>query len=316
MKHHYLFPAIALLLSCSAADLPSAHSTLSPEPLNRDITRLSAPSDPQPASADQSPQNGDKTVRVEAAFTVGQECPNNMALVEGEYCSKPNHDQPQYDETGIGDPTCEVWKEKPCNMGGTLPSCRFARCMKYSPASSICLGSTVHKSFCMDQYEYTAPGETLPTTMVNFHQAKQICENNGKRLCTETEFEFACQGSENYPYSTGYERPDGICNIDVEKDLVRPGDVRIRKSLLVPSGSMKECRAKDTAVWDLNGNEDEITVRDRSLAPSSPKETGTHANALKGGWMGPVRNRCHPATTAHDDGYYNTITGFRCCANH
>jgi len=249
-------------------------------------------------------------------------CPHDMVFVSGEYCSKPNHDQSQYDETGIGDPQCEIWMEKPCDQGGTHPSCMFARCKKYKATSSMCLGETVHKEFCMDKIEYTNPGDLLPLTMsdplrhnepVNFTHAEKVCAENGKRLCYETEFEFACQGEENFPYSTGYERPDLICNIDIEKDIGGPGD-RMRKDLLVPSGSLKDCKSP-FGIYDLNGNADEITIRDRSPAPSNSKETGKHKNALKGGHYAPVRNRCHPTTTAHDDGYYNTVTTFRCCTD-
>jgi len=35
---------------------------------------------------------------------------------------------------------------------------------------------------------------------------------------------------------------------------------------------------------------------------------------LKGGWWMPARNRCRPATTAHDDYYKDIQVGTRCCA--
>ena len=38
-------------------------------------------------------------------------------------------------------------------------------------------------------------------------------------------------------------------------------------------------------------------------------------NALKGGWWMAARNRCRPATTAHDDYYKDIQIGVRCCAD-
>ena len=135
----YIFPIIAVsfLIACSSVQFS--------QPLVPQVSETYLP------SVEPIPQ-----------VIVKKACPDNMALVSGEYCSKPNHDLSQYDETGIGDPQCEVWKEKPCNLGGTHPSCMFARCEKYKETSSICLIDTIHKEFCMDKTEYTNPGDTLP----------------------------------------------------------------------------------------------------------------------------------------------------------
>jgi sulfatase modifying factor 1 len=257
-----------------------------------------------------------------ASPVIEEKCLEGMAWVKGEYCPKPNHDLPQYDETGTGDPQCKTWMEKPCNLGGTKPTCLFARCAEYKETSSICLAPTIYKSFCMDKYEYTKPGDTKPLTMINFRQAEKIAKDNGKRLCYETEFEFACSGEKDYPYSTGYTRPDGICNIDQTKNIVALSlnpynhrmEARVNPALVVASDSMPDCKS-DAGVYMLNGNVDEITIRDRSPAPGNTKEKGSHNNSLKGGWLGGVRNRCRPATTAHDDGFYNTSTGTRLCSD-
>jgi hypothetical protein len=42
---------------------------------------------------------------------------------------------------------------------------------------------------------------------------------------------------------------------------------------------------------------------------------GPWASALKGGWWLAGRNRCRPATVAHDERYRDFQTGFRCCAD-
>jgi hypothetical protein len=61
-------------------------------------------------------------------------------------------------------------------------------------------------------------------------------------------------------------------------------------------------------VYDLVGNVDEPVLKDPpGLAPFS--------NALKGGWWMPARNRCRPATTAHNDYFTGIQIGIRCCGN-
>jgi hypothetical protein len=49
--------------------------------------------------------------------------------------------------------------------------------------------------------------------------------------------------------------------------------------------------------------------------PASHAYSPPFRNALKGGWWMAARNRCRPATTAHDDFYEDTQIGVRCCAD-
>jgi len=267
---------------------------------------------PDHCPVEKHPTSG--TVKVESAFSVSSEkpaCPNDMVFVSGEYCSKPNHDLPQYDQTGTGDPTCEKWKEKPCNKGGTLPSCKFARCLKYKPSSQICLGKQSHKAFCIDRDEGGSDGVSTPIHDVNYYQAVAECSKRGKRLCNESEWIFSCEGPNNNPYSTGLDRPDGVCNLDIEKGLAKGSELA---DLGKPSSSFPACMSW-AGVREMTGNYDELTVRDVSPAPSSSKEMGSHHNALHSGWWGPIRGRCIPATTGHDDYFHETQISFRCCSN-
>jgi formylglycine-generating enzyme required for sulfatase activity len=73
----------------------------------------------------------------------------------------------------------------------------------------------------------------------------------------------------------------------------------------MPSGTMPRC-VSWAGVHDMTGNVDEWTVN----------ETGQpFDSALKGGWWGPIRGRCRPATTAHNEGFIYYQIGFRCCAD-
>ena len=73
----------------------------------------------------------------------------------------------------------------------------------------------------------------------------------------------------------------------------------------LPSGSRPTCKSK-TGVYDMTGNVDEWT---KSSVP------GERPSVLKGGYWGPVRTRCRPATKAHDETHTFYQQGFRCCAD-
>lgn len=220
-------------------------------------------------------------------------CPAGMVHVAGEYCTEVTQE-------------CEKWREPPCRVKQTK-FCLFARCEKFKP--SVCTGQRVHKDFCADVDEYTKPGETLPLTNIDYFQAEKICQDNGKRLCKETEWEFACEGEQMFPHTTGYDRPTNSCNIDIEHGLGKIGGLN---NLAKPSASLTQC-VGPFGTRNQNGNVDEWTTRDRSPNPGTTKEHGTHNNALKGGWWSPVRDRCRPATTAHADSFHEVQVGFRCC---
>ena len=50
--------------------------------------------------------------------------------------------------------------------------------------------------------------------LTSWVQAGEMCAAEGKRLCTEDEFNFACEGPEMRPYVYGYDRDEATCNID------------------------------------------------------------------------------------------------------
>jgi formylglycine-generating enzyme len=208
-------------------------------------------------------------------------CPEAMALVEGEYCTEVRQD-------------CIAWMDPPATPA--------ARCAEFAP--SQCVGPRVHRRFCVDRDEYVAPGETLPQGDVSWSKARAICERQKKRLCLETEWEFACEGEKMYAYPTGPRRDSTVCNFD-KLDLVDPRTGKLRDQR-VPAAQLDRC-VSPFGVRAMSGNVDEWVWRDRTAGP--------FRSALKGGWWMPARDRCRPATTAHDEDYEELQTGFRCCAD-
>ena len=112
-------------------------------------------------------------------------CPDaaHMALVDGDYCPEVRHE-------------CKRWLES----GGAFA---YYRCAEYT--SATCLSkSRVHMRYCMDKDEYARPGERLPMSHASWTDAKNLCEQQGKRVCLESEWNFACEGEEmRAPTPTG-----------------------------------------------------------------------------------------------------------------
>ncbi len=170
--------------------------------------------------------------------------------------------------------------------------------------------------FCIDRFEYPNRRGEYPWIMVDWNDARALCGSARKRLCTEAEWTFACEGEEALPYPYGYDRDPNACVIDrpwrhVDEDALSPPDGE--RALLEldrlwqgePSGSHPRCRSP-FGVYDMTGNVDEWTT---SVV------TGERPSILKGGYWGPVRTRCRPSTRAHGESFTFYQQGFRCCTD-
>lgn len=224
-------------------------------------------------------------------------CPDDMALVEGRYCPLVQ----------------QICVDRPKIVGGP----GYEQCRKYAP--SRCMSTERRPMrFCMDRYEWPNQKGERPRTLVSWPEASALCESAGKRLCTMHEWEFACEGESMKPHVYGFERDPQACNFDrpyiqrtynyarweacMQNDACRAEYQRLDQRL--PAGSMPRC-VSDHGVYDLNGNANEWVVRTDQRFPNR--------SGLKGGWWGPVRNRCRPMTVFHLEGDYGYEVGFRCC---
>jgi formylglycine-generating enzyme required for sulfatase activity len=230
-----------------------------------------------------------------------------MVRVEGEYCpgaiQRCIEHHPEYAARKEKDPTVSE------------------RCLRYD--KSRCLSKKkVELAFCMDRYEYPNQLGEKPWILVSWLQAKSLCEKENKRLCTEDEFNLACEGPEMLPHVYGYERDATKCNID--KDYRQPDHSR---QMLTYTDCLKSdwCKAEierldqrhaigatnSCVSWagivDLNGNVNEWV--------ELPGKESPHRSGLKGGWWGPVRNRCRPTVKFHKEYDYGYEAGFRCCTD-
>lgn len=215
-------------------------------------------------------------------------CPMGMVFIDGDYCSQVRH-------------FCAEWLDDP-----KLP---YARCGRYERRAQ-CLTPTEHLRFCIDREEFTRPGSSIPENFLSFALGVKLCRTSNKRLCKEREWNFACEGEEMRPYPYGWSR-EPKCNQDHDDLLethIEKGKQRQRlRDLRAPSGEFPEC-VSPFGVLNLVGNLDEPVLRDGI-------SDGPMRMALKGGWWMPGRNRCRPATTAHDIYYRDVQVGARCCAD-
>jgi hypothetical protein len=222
-------------------------------------------------------------------------CPPDMVEVEGEYCP-------------LVEQKCLRWLDPETKL----------QCAEFEqPAHpGACGMQTQHKKYCVDRYEWPNKFGAVPRYMVSWKEAKATCEGVGKRLCSDTEWTLACEGParQPYPYGNGYVRDDAACNIDKpyiwphpEKvyDARTSADELARLDQREPSGSRASC-VSPYGVHDMTGNVDEWVTNESQFG--HPFKSG-----LKGGYWGPVRTRCRPMTTGHEETFRYYQIGFRCC---
>ena len=126
-------------------------------------------------------------------------CREGMVRVEGEYCPAVVEE-------------CLEEHDEYKNRGDRTVS---ERCLKYKEPSTCVSKERRHMSFCMDRYEWPNQVGEVPRVLTSWTQAVSECKSIGKRICTEDEFNFACEGPEMLPYVYGYERDAGVCTIDL-----------------------------------------------------------------------------------------------------
>ncbi|MGV3624248.1 MAG: protein kinase domain-containing protein [Archangium sp.] len=152
------------------------------------------------------------------------------------------------------------------------------------------LSSVDVPAFCIDAFEYPNKRGASPTASIGFADAKRLCDAQGKRLCSEAEWEKSCKGpgGAKWPYGASFDADS--CN--TEDDI---GDARS----LAPAGRFAKCRS-GYGVADMSGNVAEWTA-DRIIKGGSfaSGDYAVRCSARKNG-----------ASFAK-----STEVGFRCCAD-
>jgi len=203
--------------------------------------------------------------------------------------------------------TCKKWSEKKEN------------CLEFDKEKWEKIKKDLPKKemhFCIDPYEWPNRIEGAPWVMVTWDESKALCESRGKRLCSEEEWTFSCEGEEMLPFPNGYIRDAEKCNIDkrwkaYDNTMMFPrGTNKFRKELGHlwqghSSGSNPEC-ASPFGIHDMLGNVEELTTTSR---PNKYK------SILKGGYWAGRKFQCRSSIRSHGELHTFYQQGFRCCAD-
>jgi hypothetical protein len=160
-------------------------------------------------------------------------------------------------------------------------------------------------------------GGVLPWTNLKYPEAKAACESAGLRLCTESEWQQACQGQSGtckWSYTPATDTCDAYethaaagnvgCNTGEYDHPVEPD-----AEWLLPTGFMSFCYADHGAgneIFDLSGNAKEWTAA-----------RSAEVNPLRGGSMNNVAggSTCTFNFTVANDTFRFQNVGFRCCSD-
>ncbi len=127
--------------------------------------------------------------------------------------------------------------------------------------------------FCIDVFEFPNKPCELPFVWTSPSYAKKVCELQGKRLCSQIEWQLACHADPNDGPDTRYAYGDTL-DLDVCHTKRRHRQVaekpctstdaqttyRTCSTDTEPSGSFPKCRSR-YGVYDLHGNVAEIMMR-------------------------------------------------------
>lgn len=237
----------------------------------------------------------------------GDKCPADMVLAAGEYL---------LDSAGKDTEAIREWQDKSCSKWrGKSQVCEQFDEKRW--ASMRKKGKHRPMNVCVDRYEYPNQKGEYPMVVVSYTEATTLCKKQNKRLCTESEWTFACEGPDATPYPYGYVRSAQKCTVDVTTEVLADDALWPRNTEravrgidkafhATPSGDKADCKSP-FGIHDMTGNLDEWTHTTR---PGSG-----YPSILKGGFWSKVRARCRPQTRAHGPIFVTYETGFRCCAD-
>lgn len=102
--------------------------------------------------------------------------------------------------------------------------------------------------FYIDKYEFPNQANEYPIVNVTFSQAESMCNQVGKRLCTEQEWQQAAAGPESFSYGYSNTFESGRCNTPILQNSYWKSGKSLAKS-----GSFSRC-FNSYKLFDMIGN--------------------------------------------------------------
>jgi hypothetical protein len=198
----------------------------------------------------------------------------------------------------------------------------FSQC----PAGMIEIGK-----FCIDQYEAPNKKGEKPFVARNALEGEKWCKDQGKELCSDIQWQDACEGQAKNPFPYGKEYKKSQCNDDKQWRIVNwalvagynpenPNSTPQSKihvdhlNQTEASENRAGCRTQE-GVYDLTGNAAEW-VRNERKRPSQANGT-IYGHNIKGCFWSKCYKNANPScaftNSNHASSFRSYETGFRCC---
>lgn len=176
--------------------------------------------------------------------------------------------------------------------GGTFVKGRLNQEVEEISSSSEPLAEVATvPAFFIDRFEYPNVRGQEPVGRTSWEAAVATCEESGKRLCTENEWEKACKGPGNLVYTYGDTWDPVFCGGSADEPYT--------------VGNRADC-VSNYGVYDMSGGFREWT------ATSPPNKA--HRKVVKGGLKGNAERGTRCAFSVDVDAAFSEgILGFRCC---
>jgi formylglycine-generating enzyme required for sulfatase activity len=217
-------------------------------------------------------------------------CPSEMRLVEGTHYERMSH-------------LC---------LDSRVDT-KDTHCYRYHEGLSLLEGPTSGIRVCMDQFEAPNQRGAKPLVLQSYRGAKRWCEKRGKRLCSETEWELACEGPHHFPLAYGWTVDKRLCNsakqwlaVNFDAFGKTREEAQAETDRLwqgTPSGRYRTC-VSAFGVYDMMGNVEEWV---------GTREGRSWPGALMGGFWAKPWTGCRGTNDAHEPDFAFYETGFRCC---
>jgi sulfatase modifying factor 1 len=188
-------------------------------------------------------------------------------------------------------------------------------CFKYHEGITALEGEKTTIRVCMDQYEAPNKKSAKPYVMQSFESATKWCKARHKRVCSEQEWETACEGPEWLPWQYGWTNDKRVCHSDRGWKAVdfakfgQGGEAAKAESERLWQGSGSGTRAgcvSPFGIFDMMGNVEEWVAT---------RKTRRFPGALMGGFWAKPWTGCRGTNDAHEPSFVFYETGFRCCAD-